>query len=266
MQQVRGPLRGPPIPTSGKSKEQVYDEHKEHHQQVMPSKVQRVNIVMGNASISAAGAKLGGRDNWKGKNQDRDITKGIDPTTSQDGGRTGLGRRKHETHLFCTLNPNKGSMRSTKQGMQDDKTVQQALNYVVTQLSRDENLSRVITFGPTGDGKPTYGDVYRANDSYDTHIGNVTCSATIEKGGTYGRMHAHMVLVIDHWSQIQINSIKLSQVARKFYNDFLETSLGTEHLRLPPGRRMYANVKLLPQTQWNKIILQYLEKGIAASS
>lgn len=216
----------------------------------MPSKVKGVKIFSGQANSRATGFKYSGAGNWKARNQIR----GQIGDYGEDPDAPGMGRRKHETKLFITLNPNKGGKSAAP-----DAPVHKAIEYVVRELVKDSNLKRLIIWGPVAERN---GAAYKA-DTYDDHIESVAVTAAVERGDVWQRPHAHLYITFTHYSQIQMSKPLLQRWATQQYNQYLSQMGNTEH-KLTSAQAMYTHIKLQPQSDWNDIIMMYLEKGMAA--
>ena len=201
---------------------------------------------MGSDKISSQGLKLQGSGNWKSKHQVR----GSIEEVGEDPAAPGLGRRKHETRLFLTINPNKGGYSAA-----DDAVVYQAMTRVVQNLAKDETLRKVITWGPV---TLRNGLAYR-QDTYEQHVESVSVSATVERGYVQRRPHAHLFVSFTHFSQIQISKTLLQRWCREEYNKTM-----SEKYKLKGSQSMYVHIKLLPQSDWSEVIQMYLKKGMLA--
>lgn len=219
----------------------------------MPSKVLGVKIFTGSSKVQSQGFKYGGSGNWKARNQIRGRVSDFPKGTGEDPDAPGLGRRKHESKLFVTLNPNKGGNIGSP-----DHTVHMAMEHVVREAVKDDNLKRLFIWGPIADRN---GAAYK-EDTYDDHIESIKITAAVEKGDVQQRSHAHLYLTITHYSQIQISKPLLQRWATAKYNEYLN-KIGSTTFLLKSSQSMYTHIKLQPQSDWNDIIMMYLEKGMA---
>ena len=231
----------------------------QQHRNVMPSKVTGGKIFTGSANARSTGFKYGGPGNWKARNQIRGRIEDFPAGRGEDPDAPGMGRRKHETKLFITLNPNKGGVSKAGKSTAPDAPVHRAIEHVVRELVKDSNLKRMLIWGPVADRN---GAAYKM-DTYDDHIESVAVTAAVERGDVWQRPHAHLYITFTHYSQIQIGKPLLQRWATQQYNQFLEQIGGTEH-KLKTTQSMYTHIKLQPQSDWNDIIMMYLEKGMAA--
>jgi len=214
----------------------------------MPSKIKKVKISLGSTSINSQGFKYSGPGNWKSKHQVRGSIDSFPAGTGEDPAAPGLGRRKHETKLFITLNPNKGGY-----GAGDDAAVYEGMTRVVKSLARDETLQKLIVFGPC---IKYHGEKYQG-DSYAAHVEEISVSAAVERGDRQLRSHAHLFISMVHYSQVQISKTLLQRHAREVYNEGMP-----DKYKLKGAHAFYCHIKLMPQSDWSEVMQMYLEKGV----
>ena len=243
---------------SGEPKNWDLAEHQQYKKAARMSKIGQVVINVGSSKLPPYGSSYsyGGQNQWKSRTQVRDEAYGFDPAAPDKG------RRKHETRVFVTINPNRGGLqrnpRNKKAARQvyDDTNIHRAMEHVVTELSTDSGLKSVLVFGPV--------DNSYDSDTYDSHVESVTVSACVEKGDKYFRSHGHLYITFVHYSQVQISKRLLMFKAKQWYNSFLDSVSASESDKLSGGKKMYVHVKLMPQSDWADVIKMYLEKQLHA--
>ena len=160
----------------------------------------------------------------------------------------GTPRRKQESNFFITVNPNRMFREDT------EALARLRFSAALTHLAEKEVLVRYLLFGPKSK--------HYANDfAHDVIVPSIDWKSTVEVGDEKKRMHAHIILEIEHYSQIQIN-LKMFQAE---FNKAFNSGLADDSpLRLsdPP----YLQVKLLPQNDWATIMKQYIRKGMDAAN
>ena len=163
------------------------------------------------------------------------------------GDGAGTPRRKQESNFFITLNPNQ-----VYSDLEEDRARQHFVA-ALQHLEGNAVLARCLKFGPK--------DVHYTQDlAHDVILPGIDWKATVEVGEKLGRMHAHIICYISHYSQIQFDPKMLQYEFRMGFNDGL--LLGDRlHLKDPP----YVQVKMLPQSDWTTIMRQYIRKGMDAS-
>lgn len=155
----------------------------------------------------------------------------------------GEARRKQESNFVITINTNK----SPKDG--DYDTCTGAMWKMLQKLAEEQMLASYIKFGPVS---PEYLD-----DKYSDVIIDFNFRANVETGDQMKRVHAHIYLTVNHYSQIQINANMLQFLSREAYNEALPVN---SSLRIKG--KPHVHVKLLFQSNWNDIYKQYLMKGM----
>lgn len=167
-----------------------------------------------------------------------------DQGTEAQGRTDGTPRRKQESNFFITINPNQVYSEAIEE--QARQHFKQALQH----LEDNSVLARCLKFGPK--------DAHYTQDlAHDVLLPGIDWKATVEVGEKLGRMHAHIICYISHYSQIQIDPKMMTYEFRQGFNAGLP--LG-HRLRLtdPP----YMQVKMLPQSDWTTVMSQYIRKGM----
>ena len=154
-------------------------------------------------------------------------------------------RRKHESNLFVTLNTNKTPRNYPAAAQRAYRAMEETLQ----ELAKEENICNFIMFGPK--------DSTFAGDKYEDVIASVEWKAGVETGEVLERLHCHVWLTVNHYSQIQINRQILAHMFAQMYNARAPQEM---HVR----GRAYCAVKLLPQTNFTQIMKDYIHKGMTS--
>lgn len=161
-----------------------------------------------------------------------------------------LARRRQQSNFFLTINTN---LEPDCEGM-----VVQQLKAAIAHLKTDAILATCLKFGPKDpilpeetmkDPKNLY--TYR-NDRYADVIDKVEWRDAIEVGPVHNRVHCHIWVTIDHYSQIQFNTHMLMTLTKRVFN-------ASGPMRM--SRMPYVHIKLLPQSDWTDIMKQYIHKA-----
>lgn len=159
-------------------------------------------------------------------------------------------RRLRESNFLVTIAPN------IHVG-EGDALITGAFKDALHELFSDNGLANCIKFGPSR----MTGQRFRA-DTYSDHIDSVEASIGIEVGPVKRRLHAHVILRVTHYSQIQLDRGRMSDFiiwhmkqSGKMPNGWWERT---------PGNRakfgwMKIDITLLPQKNLNEVLLQYVQ-------
>lgn len=181
-----------------------------------------------------------GKDNPKSKNK-----------RYEDPKNPGQPRRKQESNFFITINSNK----SPEAGEEMDAAIK-AMESMLGHISQEHILAKLVVFGPApGEVGAPYKD-----DQYADVIHNVDWRSGIETGDQMCRLHAHIIVTIIHYSQIQLNPKALQYESRRAFNENIPR--GYADLRI--NRLPWVYIKLLAQSNWGQIQKQYIHKGMLA--
>jgi hypothetical protein len=170
--------------------------------------------------------------------------KHLQGTRVADPPSTAVPRRLQESNFFITINPN----RQYPEQIEGAAKAQfiQALQH----MQSNEVIARLIKFGPKSD--------HYINDvAHDVILPGINWKASVEIGEKKNRMHAHIIVYVKHYSQIQFDAKMLQHEFKQAFN----ANLPDGHL-LTMRVNPYVQVKMLPQTQWKEIMRQYLFKGM----
>ena len=228
-----------------------YTESKTMVKRIKPEKVKvTTESISFKAPISAKSSQA-----WKyqGNRVQRAASIMINGTRYADPKDSDLPRRKHESNFFITLNTNKAM---DKRELDEVEKMERTMDATLTALSKDATIAGFLKFGPKD---PAY-----INDKYADVIHSVSWDSGIETGPERNRLHAHIWLTIEHYSQVQINVQMLQHVAKRIYNNHITsvegaTTQSTMYMRKLP----FVHVKLLPQSDWTDVMKQYIHKAMA---
>jgi hypothetical protein len=168
-----------------------------------------------------------------------------DPKEADAGTEDGIPRRKQESNFFITINPNQRYSEAL------EGAAHVRFENALKHLQNDQTLVRCIKFGPK--------DSHYADDiAHDVLLPGIDWKATVECGEKLGRMHCHIILYVQHYSQIQIDVKMMQYEFRMAFNEGL--TLGDRMVLSDPP---YIQVKMLPQGDWTTIMRQYIRKGMS---
>lgn len=171
-----------------------------------------------------------------------------DGTAYVDPKETGKPRRKQQSNFFITLNTNlaysedHGGLWMT------------ALEKTLGRLSSEREMTKYFKFGPLDE---KYGTTY-AKDKFGAVIQSLDWKGAVEIGPLLGRIHSHIWLTVDHYSQVQINVQALMHMSKQMFNEESVKLGGVEAMTKQP----YVHVKLLPQSNWTEVMRQYIHKAM----
>mgnify|MGYP006142836403 CR=1 FL=1 len=152
-------------------------------------------------------------------------------------------RRLQESNFFITINPNK------KFAEVDAPQAAGVMWKVCAELFSPENIFKLIVLGPKDPG--TY-----AEDLFEDVIRSIETTPTVEVGEKQGRMHSHIIVEVEHFSQVQINLPLLRASYKAAYN-----RLGAEFgMQMKAG--LSCKIDMIPQSNWAKVSKQYVKKAL----
>lgn len=160
------------------------------------------------------------------------------------GDTEGVPRRKQESNFFITINNNRSY------DARCAPKAQNAYRKALHELNDVRTFARILKFGPKHEH-------YVNDNPEDVILPGVEFTASVETGDVLKRMHAHIILKIEHYSQIQINVPMLQYEFRRAFNAALP-ALDPCTQSSPP----YVQVKMLPQSDWTTVMHQYVKKGM----
>ena len=184
-------------------------------------------------------------------------------------------RRKHESNLFITLGTNR-SMRGNrgKYIKRADRSpgdgpyanpvrvppaqvilAKQACANALEELSKESMMCQYFKFGPKH-------AMYR-DDRFNDVVQSVEWQPAVEIGELADRLHAHIWLTVNHYSQVQINMPVMQMLFKESYNRHC-VGVGVPEQQIKSGLP-YIDVKLLPTADWAMVLKQYMAKGMTVS-
>ena len=172
-----------------------------------------------------------------------------------DGTHPGKPRRHQESNFFITINPNKSY------DEREESAAANRFKAVLKYLHKSENMQKYVMFGGgTRKGiRPVKGGRYYQKDQFsDVIIANaIDFRAGVEVGEKLGRMHCHVLLYFEHYSQVMIDIPMLKAEFKLAWNETLPPN-DEKFMSTPP----YVRVDLLPQTGATEIVRRYLKKSM----
>jgi len=109
-------------------------------------------------------------------------------------------------------------------------------------------------------------------DTYQTHVESVDCDVGVEIGPTYHMPHFHALVTINHWSYVQIDTMRMRSLLEQMFkgtgrfqgvDEFkLDTKL-FDNAGLPfytDNENPYVDIRLYPSDNWDEVIRAYVRK------
>ena len=192
-----------------------------------------------------------------------------------------MGRRFRESNFFITINPNQGG------GGERNAQCVRLMEGVLKDLGTTPALRTYIEFGPkrkkgkydNGDKMNRAADTYR-NDKWEDAIvpGSIKFDASVETGPKKNRVHAHIMLEIQHYSMIQVNIPRLQALTKHLWNEACERNgyVGRDEQVLSGPRTKpnkighgsnalpYVDARLMPAHNWVANVKEYIRKGMSS--
>lgn len=155
-----------------------------------------------------------------------------------------MPRRKIESSFFITINTN----RQMKENYTNKSAANSAMRAMLSHVTNEEQLCSLIVFGPK--------DKAYEGDRYADVIDSVVVDRmSIELGENMNRLHAHIMLTIHHYSQIQINKAMLQHISKEVYNRNAPTDMQI-------NGKPYVHIELLPQSNFMQVMKNYIHKNM----
>lgn len=176
-------------------------------------------------------------------------TKYVDPKALPEE----LPRRRRESKFFLTINPNKV--------VPNDLTETANAAFEAGILCVEQSLAsecRCFQFGPKH-------PEHFANDKYeDVIIGKPEFKWRSEVGPNNGRLHAHAIVTVHHYSQIHLYRSKIGELFKGAYHAVVARDAGNGGLRVRTKLMImgnpYVSIELMPQSNHEMIMMQYMFK------
>lgn len=163
--------------------------------------------------------------------------------TDDKPGSLGLPRRLQESNFSITISTLK-SPTAANYG-HAERCLLRALNA----LASEQIFVNILKFGPKS--------AWFKDDIPSDVVKGVEWNASIEMTGKYKRLHAHILLNIQHYSQIQIDARAVEEYARTAWN----RCIGNQNSPLYATGKFYVHVQPRPQKDYPIISQQYIIKG-----
>ena len=168
-------------------------------------------------------------------------------------------RRKRESNFFLTINANKVDQLRTVA----DPAWERGMRCVEDGLLN----GACITFGPK-DNKHFASDLAK-----DVIIDKPVFHFATEVGPKNGRLHAHAIIKMKHYSNLHLNRSGIEKVFKKAYNDSLDKAARTGNYLYEAKIRRYLKIegkpyvdfRLINSTNYNKIMHRYIYKDNPAA-
>jgi hypothetical protein len=105
-------------------------------------------------------------------------------------------------------------------------------------------------------------------DTYETHVEKVSVDAGCEIGPKRKHPHFHILLTVDHWSYVQLDTWHMSATFEQMFRGMGDYSDGRFKLYDASGLPFYTDqefpyidIKLYPQDNWQDVIANYVRKS-----
>lgn len=226
---------------------------KAHTKQGVESMVQRIRKTnISTESIGLSNVKKTQAWRYPGNQIIRAPTLKLDPLDASknyfDPKDSGLPRRKQQSNFFITLN--------TNLSISDERgdIWMQALEKTLHRLSKQSEMVKYIKFGPK--------DNEYVDDKFSAVIQSLDWNAAVEVGPVLGRIHSHIWLTVDHYSQVQINVQALMYMSKMIFNEESGKLGGNNGRKGALSKQPYVHVKLLPQSNWTEVMRNYIHKAM----
>ena len=161
-------------------------------------------------------------------------------------------------------------------------------------FGNDQQLCRIVSFGmkvggkmstdsisarqyepilkPRKDATVFYGGTGNSNsylyDTYQTHVESVSVDAGIEIGPTLLHPHFHVLLTINHWSYVQIDTFRMKAIFEQLFKgthmQYADTFKLLDAGGLPfytDNENPYVDIRMYPTDNWADVLAAYVRKG-----
>jgi hypothetical protein len=183
----------------------------------------------------------------------------------------GEPRRSVESNFLITINPHRKW--GIPKGNGEDAAMMRVFHQALMAMTTNENFLSMLKV-PSKTKTPHYTAHYQRDGQEWTdegqHIpwvdvlnGPVKWDSTVEIGEKQHRMHAHCVVEIRHYSQIQFNIDMIQTIFRREFN------LAMDAADVPDKRltgKPYVDVQLLKQNNSKDIVYRYVRKMVGGKS
>ena len=133
----------------------------------------------------------------------------------------------------------------------------------VKELKPIEKPRKAATVFYGGPGGNSY--VY---DTYQTHVESVDVDVGVEIGPTYHMPHFHALVTINHWSYVQIDTMRMRALLEQMFKGTgrfsgVETYKLISSTGLPfytDNENPYVDIRVYPSDNWDEVIRAYVRK------
>ena len=155
---------------------------------------------------------------------------------------------------------------------------------VLKELGTTPALRTYIEFGPK---RKKYDNGAKMNHAADTYRkdrweeaiipGSIKFDASVETGPKKNRVHAHIMLEIQHYSMIQVNIPRLQALTKHLWNaacmragftasrdDEFIKGPRTKPNTIPDNKNVYVDARLMPAHNWVANVKEYIRKGMSS--
>lgn len=186
----------------------------------------------------------------------------------------GQPRRSVESNFLITINPNRKW--GVPKGNGEDATIMRVFHQSLMAMTTNENFLSLLKV-PSKTKTPHYTAHYQRDgqewtDNEGQHLpwvdvlnGPVKWDSTVEIGEKQHRMHAHCVVEIRHYSQIQFNIEMIQHTFRREFNLAMDAAGVPQEVRRLTGKP-YVDVQLLKQNNSKDIVYRYVRKMVGGKS
>ena len=109
-------------------------------------------------------------------------------------------------------------------------------------------------------------------DTYQSHVDSIDVMAGVEIGPTYSLPHFHLLLTVNHYSYVQIDTGRMREILERMFKGlppFAATATDPAPFRLVDGagesfytdnEQPYVDIRLYPTDNWAQVIAAYVRK------
>jgi hypothetical protein len=153
-------------------------------------------------------------------------------------------KKLRSTRLFITIAPN-------FHPVSDEESAQRCEDFrqTLSGLFDDSNMDNILSFGR-----------YKAECRGDTYANNVKTRNTaigVELGEIKKNIHAHILLEMEHDSNVQLNISRVSSYVKNEMNKKASARAQREFFKT---KQMYVQVKLMAQKWTPEEVMEYITK------
>ena len=110
------------------------------------------------------------------------------------------------------------------------------------------------------------------HDTYQTHIDSIDVMAGVEIGPTYSLPHFHLLLTVNHYSYVQVETSRMREILERMFKGlppFAATATDPAPFELRDGmgerfytdnEQPYMDIRMYPTDNWAQVIAAYVRK------